>query len=247
MTALQAIPAIDILGGKCARLRRGAYDSAEIFGDNPPAIAREFCELGARRLHIVDLDAAKSGGDENAAVVAEIVAAAAEFGEEIQVQVGGGLRTISDIRRVLDAGAAFAIVGTAAIRDSKFREEAFATFPEKILLAADARDGQIAVAGWREEAGMHITELLNSVRDCPPAGLIFTDIQRDGMLSGINAEATAEVAKFAPCPVLASGGARGEDDLRALAKAHSNIIGAIVGRAAYQNREMLTAILKHYG
>ena len=242
---MRAFPAIDILGGKCARLRRGVYDSAEIFGDNPAATAREFCALGAKRLHLVDLDAAKSGGDENAAAVASAVAAAAEFGAE--VQVGGGLRALADIRRVLDSGAAFAIVGTAAVRDSEFREEAIAAFPEKILLAADARDGRVAVAGWREEAGMHISELLDALQNCPPAGVIFTDIQRDGMLGGINAAATAEVADCAPCPVVASGGARGEEDLRALAEAHPNIIGAVVGRAAYENRAMLKSLLQNYG
>lgn len=241
---LQAIPAIDILGGKCARLRRGAYDSAEIFGDDPAEMARQFCALGARRLHLIDLDAAKSGGNENAAAIAAAIAAAAEFGTE--VQTGGGLRTLAAIQRVLDAGAAFAIIGTAAIRDSAFREEAIAAFPKQILLAADARDGQIAVAGWCEESGMRITELLDAIKDCPPQAVVFTDIQRDGMLGGINIEATAEVARVAPCPVIASGGARGEDDLRALA-AHPNISAAIVGRAAYQNPAMLKSLLQIYG
>ncbi len=241
---LRAIPAIDILGGKCARLRRGVYDSAEIFGDNPAEMARQFCALGARRLHIVDLDAAKSGGEENAAAVAAAISAAAAFGAE--VQTGGGLRASADIRRVLDAGAAFAIVGTAAIRDAAFREETIAAFPGKILLAADARNGRISVSGWCEEAGTDVSELLDAVRNRPPAAVIFTDIQRDGMLGGINAEATAEVARLAPCPVIASGGARGEDDLRALA-AHPNIVAAIVGRAAYQDREMLKSMLQNYG
>ena len=241
---LRAIPAIDILGGKCARLRRGAYESAEFFGDNPAEMARRFFALGARRLHLIDLDAAKSGGDENAAAVAAVIAAAAEFGAT--VQTGGGLRTMQDIRRVLDAGAAFAIVGTAAIRDATFREEAFAAFPEKIMLAADARNGHIAVAGWCEDAGMQVGELLDAIRANPPAAVIFTDIGRDGMLGGVNVDATAEVARLSPCPVIASGGARDEDDFRALA-AHPNIAGAVVGRAAYNNPQMLKQILQKYG
>lgn len=241
---MQAIPAIDILGGKCVRLRRGAYDSADCFGDDPAEMARRFCKLGARRLHIIDLDAAKSGGDENAATIAAALAAAAEFGAK--VQVGGGLRKMEDIQRVLNAGASFAILGTAAIRDAAFREEAFACFPGQTILAADARDGQIAVAGWREEAQMRTDELMRAIQNRPPAAVIFTDIGRDGMMGGANAAATAEAARLSPCPLIASGGVRGEEDFCELQK-HPNIAGAVVGRAAYENPKMLETLLQKYG
>ena len=239
-----AIPAIDILGGKCARLQRGEYDSAQIFADNPAKTAREFFSLGAKRLHLVDLDAAKSGGEENAAAVAAVLATAKEFGAE--VQTGGGLRTLADVRRVLDAGASYAIVGTAAVRDSAFRHKVISEFPQQILLAMDAREGRVAVAGWCEESGVDIGDFLESAGACPPAGIVFTDIGRDGMLSGVNVQSTAEVAQLAPCPVIASGGVRDQSDLDALQDAHPNIFGAVIGRAAYQT-EILKPMLAQYG
>ncbi|MBE8158621.1 MAG: 1-(5-phosphoribosyl)-5-((5-phosphoribosylamino)methylideneamino)imidazole-4-carboxamide isomerase [Betaproteobacteria bacterium] len=241
---MQVIPAIDILGGKCVRLREGEYDSARVFGDNPAEMARRFLELGARRLHVVDLDAAKDGESENAAAVGGILAAAGEFGAA--VQIGGGLRTIAAIRRVLDAGASFAIAGTAAQRE-EFREAAMAEFPGRMIWAADARGGRLAVSGWREESGAEIGEFLDAAAKRPPAAVIFTDIRRDGMLGGANIEATRDVARRAPCPVYASGGVRGEEDVRALAAADKNIAGAVVGRAVYENMDILKPLLQKYG
>ncbi len=242
---MRLIPAIDILGGKCVRLREGDYASARVFGDNPAETARRILGLGARRLHVVDLDAAKNGKSENGAAIAGVLAAAAEF--SAAVQIGGGLRGMDSVRRILAEGAAFAILGTAAAGNPAFLAEAAAEFPDKIILAADARNGRIALSGWREESEMHINELLDGAAARPPAAVIFTDIRRDGMLGGANVEATKEVAGRAPCPVYASGGVRGEDDVRALAAAHQNIAGAIMGRAMYENMDILKPLLEMYG
>ena len=242
---LQIIPAIDILGGKCARLRRGDYDSAEFFGDNPAKIARQFCDLGAKRIHIVDLDAAKSGKAENANTIADIINTAKEY--QAQVQVGGGLRDINAVRRVLELGAAFAIVGTAAVRNPSFLKETVDAFPKQILLAADARNGQVAVAGWQEDSGTNMDSLLTLASKSPPAGIVFTDIGRDGMMDGVNAKTTGDMAKRAPCPIIASGGVRGEQDMKALAEASDNITGAVIGRAIYDNMAILAPLLKQYG
>ncbi len=242
---LQIIPAIDILGGKCARLRRGDYDSAEFFGDNPEKIAQQFCDCGAKRLHIVDLDAAKSGKPENDNAIADIINTAKKY--HAKVQVGGGLRNMLAVRKVLELGAAFAIVGTAAVRNPSFLKETVNAFPKQILLAADARNGQVAVAGWQEESGTNMDALLDLAHNSPPAGIVFTDIGRDGMMDGVNAKTTGEMANRAPCPLIASGGVRGEEDMQALAAASDNITGAVIGRAVYENMAILKPLLQQYG
>ena len=225
------------------RLREGDYDSARIFGDDPAEMARRFCGMGARRLHVVDLDAAKSGKNENAPAVGAVLAAADSFGAA--VQVGGGLRTTADVRRVIEQGAAFAVAGTAA-HEPEFRAETAAEFPGQMIWAADARNGRLSVAGWRQEAGAEIGEFLDSAAENPPAAVIFTDILRDGMLGGVNIEATREAARRAPCPLYASGGVRGEEDVRALAE-DGAAAGAIIGRAVYENMDILKPLLQKYG
>ena len=241
---MQTIPAIDILGGKCARLRRGDYDSAQVFADCPAQMARQFCQLGARRIHVVDLDAAKSGKRDNAAAVADIIAVCREF--NAQIQIGGGLRDLPAIQNILSAGATFAIIGTAAIQQPDFLAAAVNEFPGQIILAADARDGRIAVAGWCEESPLHVYELLDSAATQPPAAIIFTDIGQDGMMRGVNVEMTQKVAARAPCPLIASGGVRGETDMQLLSGA-KNIVGAIIGRAVYENMSILQPLLARYG
>lgn len=242
---MRAIPAIDILGGKCVRLREGDYDSAHIFDDDPALVAQRFLQMGARHLHLIDLDAAKSGRPENMATVHAVLSAAQEY--DAMVQVGGGLRSMDALREVLDAGAAFAIIGTAAVQSPDFREAAIAEFAGQIILAADVREGCVAVAGWCEQSSMHIDELLAAVRPTPPAAIVFTDIGCDGMMCGVNVEATAQVAAKAPCPVIASGGVRGADDLQALKAASDNISGAVIGRAVYEDITILQPLLARYG
>ena len=236
-----AIPAIDILGGQCARLRRGDYNSACFFGDDPRRMAQHFLAAGAKRLHLVDLDAAKDGHSDNTSIIADMLRDIADAGA--QSQVGGGLRRITDIQRVVDAGASFAIIGTAAIRSEAFRNEAIATFPQKIILGLDARDGRVAVAGWREESPQSVDDLLTATAAVPPAAMVFTDIGRDGMLGGANVQETARIAERAPCPVIASGGIRNAADVRMLAAAHDNISGAIIGRAVYEDFSILSDLL----
>ena len=242
---MQVIPAIDILGGKCVRLKKGDYDTAHVFGDDPLQMARHFIQLGARRLHIVDLDAAKSGRRENTDIIDKIVAQAAADGA--QTQVGGGLRTMQAIESVLAAGASFAVVGTAAARDAIFLQQALARFVGRMILGVDARGDKIAISGWREESALSVDELLMSVGEEQLSAVIFTDILKDGMMGGASIEATCRIAQIAPCPVIASGGARGEVDVQALMAAHANIQGVIIGRAAYENFSALESLLKKYG
>ena len=242
--AMLIIPAIDLLDGRCVRLREGDYATAQVFEDDPAAAARRFFSLGARRLHVVDLDAAKSGRRENVAAVAAILSAAADY--DAEVQVGGGLRTLEAIGETLADGAAFAIAGTAAAREPDFLRRATEEFPGRVMLAADIRDGKVAVAGWRKDSEKTADDLLSAAAAHPPAAIIHTDIRRDGMMSGVDAVAMAAAAEKSPCPLIVSGGVCGEDDARALATAHANIGGVIVGRAAYENPPMLARLLKTY-
>ncbi|MGU9951462.1 MAG: 1-(5-phosphoribosyl)-5-[(5-phosphoribosylamino)methylideneamino]imidazole-4-carboxamide isomerase [Gammaproteobacteria bacterium WSBS_2016_MAG_OTU1] len=241
---MQVIPAIDILNGKCVRLQKGVYQTAQIFGDSPHAMAKQFFQLGAKRLHVVDLDAAKSGQRENIKAINELLTVAAEF--HATVQIGGGLRSLNDIESILSAGAAFAIVGTAAVRDQAFREQAIQNFQGQIILGTDARNDYLAVAGWEEESNVHINDFMQTIQNVPPAAIIYTDIGCDGMMKGANVDATEQVAKLAPCPVYASGGVRGEEDIQKLAMC-DNIAGAIIGRAVYEDFDILKPLLENYG
>ncbi|MDM5146867.1 HisA/HisF-related TIM barrel protein [Candidatus Persebacteraceae bacterium Df01] len=241
---MQIIPAIDILNGQCVRLRRGDYNSASIFGDDPGIMARHFFDAGVRRLHVVDLDAAKAGASDNSDAIAAILHVAADY--DAVVQVGGGVRSLESARQLLNIGASYVIVGTAAVRDAVFRAEVIAAFPQQVILGLDVRDDKVAVAGWLEESPFTVDDLFDSVRDAPPAAVVFTDIGRDGMMRGVNAKKTGQVAAKAPCGVIASGGVCGVEDLQALTAADSNIVGAIIGRAVYENFSVLEKLLENY-
>lgn len=234
----EVIPAIDLLGGRCVRLAQGRYDDATVYGDDPAAVAAGFCALPIRRLHVVDLDGARSGRPVNREAIVRIVAAAAR----VPVQLGGGLRSLASIDEGLALGLDRVILGTVALRDPDLVREASRRFPGRVAVGIDARDGFVAAEGWLEESQVEATELARRFEDAGVAALIHTDIARDGMLKGPNLEASAALAKVVSIPVIVSGGVSSLDDLRRAAR--EPVAGAIVGRALYTGDVDLDAALE---
>ena len=226
---MEILPAIDILNGRCARLFQGDYDRPTDYGA-PADAARRFADAGAKRLHIVDLNGARDGKIQNQSAL-ESVAAVCEK-NAVRFQIGGGIRGLPAVQSMMELGAAAVVLGTAALRDPEFRDAAIEQFPEKIILGVDARDGEIALQGWRENSGVKIESFLKELRRRPPSAILHTDIARDGAMTGANLDQTRAVAESAPCPVVASGGVNRKADLKALSQI-PNITGAIVGRAFY--------------
>ncbi len=225
-------PAIDLKQGRCVRLERGDMATATIFNDNPSEQARLFAEQGFSHLHIVDLDGAMVGKPVNRAAVEAIVATHAA-----KIQLGGGVRDMASIEAWLEAGVDRVILGTAAVREPSLVRAACAAFAGRIAIAIDARDGLVAVEGWAKPTQMHAVELAKQFEDCGVAALIYTDIERDGLMGGLNIAVTAALAHEVSIPVIASGGLSGLDDLRtALAHAADGIVGVIAGRALYDGR-----------
>jgi phosphoribosylformimino-5-aminoimidazole carboxamide ribotide isomerase len=222
-------PAIDLKDGRCVRLARGEMAAATVFNDDPGAQARTFAAQGFRYLHVVDLNGAFAGRPVNAAAVQAILGAV-----DIPVQLGGGIRDLATVERWLEAGIRRVILGTAALRDPGLVREACRRFPGRIAVGIDARDGRVAVAGWAETSTLTALELARRYGDAGVAAIVHTDIDRDGILKGLNLAATAELARATPVPVIASGGLAGIDDVRALLRPeHAMLEGAIVGRALY--------------
>jgi phosphoribosylformimino-5-aminoimidazole carboxamide ribotide isomerase len=232
------IPAIDLQGGRCVRLVEGRADSATVFGDDPVAMARQWAERGARRLHVVDLDGAFAGAPRHAPALGAMVAAV----PGVPVQVGGGLRDLPALAAVFETGARWAVLGTAAALEPALLEAACARWPGRILVGVDAVDGQVAVRGWLDVLPLGAHELARRSAAAGAAGVIHTDIRRDGTGRGPNLEATAALAATAALPVIASGGIAGLDDLVRLA-AIPNVVGAIVGRALYTGAVDLRAAM----
>jgi phosphoribosylformimino-5-aminoimidazole carboxamide ribotide isomerase len=222
------IPAVDLRGGRCVRLREGRADQETVFSDDPVATARRWVELGGPRLHVVDLDGAFVGAPRQTAVMAQIVAAVAP----VPVEVGGGLRDASAVAAALATGARWAVVGTRAALDPAFLAEVCAGFPDRIIAAVDGRGARVAVKGWTEMAEVTVVELGRRAVAAGVAALLYTDVTRDGTERGPNVEDTAALARATGLPVLASGGIGSLDDLRRLA-AIGGVAGAIVGRALY--------------
>jgi len=231
------IPAIDLKEGRCVRLRQGRMDDDTVFSDDPVAMTGRWRAAGARRLHLVDLDGAFAGEPRHAQVVASI---AREY-PDLPLEVGGGIRDHETIATYLEAGVSWAIIGTQAVRDPDFVATACQRFPDRIIVGLDARDGRVAVEGWAEQSDQDAVEFARGFADAGVAGIIYTDIGRDGMLQGPNVEATVRVASAAGVPVYASGGMKSLDDVRALAAAgEPNIAGAILGRSIYEGTIDLT-------
>ena len=235
------IPAIDLKEGKCVRLRQGRMDDATVFSDDPVAMAAHWREQGARRLHIVDLDGAFAGEPRNRDLIKNMVAAMGD----VPVQVGGGVRTREVIDAYLQAGVAGVIVGTKAIQEPEFLEEASRAYPAKVWFGLDARNGQVATDGWDNTSALLATDLACAAAQLPVAGVVYTDIDRDGMMSGLNVEATAALAEACGLPVVASGGVTTLEDLSTLKAAfagHAELLfGAITGRAIYEGTLDLAA------
>lgn len=235
---MQLIPAIDLKNGKCVRLRQGRMDDETIFSEDPVAVAGRWIEAGARRIHLVDLDGAVAGFPINADIIGRI----AEAHPQIGIQVGGGIRSKDVIQTYLDVGVNQVIIGTQAVRAPHFVDDACLEFPGHIIVGLDARDGRVATNGWEEVSDIAASELAQRFEDAGVDSIIFTDIGRDGMMNGVNVDATAALAEAISIPVIASGGVTTLDDVRALCQvASSGISGAIVGRALYEGTLDLAA------
>lgn len=226
------IPAIDLKDGRCVRLRQGRMEDETVFSDDPVEMAGRWVAAGARRLHLVDLNGAFAGVPVNGDAIRAI---AASF-PDLPIQVGGGIRDEATIAAYLDAGVRYCILGTQAVREPAFVSRACRAFPGHILVGLDAQDGQVAVQGWAEVTDLRVEELASRFEDDGISAVIYTDIGRDGMLSGPNLAATAALAAAIRIPVIASGGITNLDDVRALAEAARScgILGAITGRAIYE-------------
>ena len=226
------IPAIDLKDGKCVRLKQGDMNDSTTFGEDPAAMARRWVDAGARRLHLVDLNGAFAGKPVNEPAIKAILA---EVGEEIPVQLGGGIRDLDTIERYLDDGLSFIIVGTAAVKSPGFLKDACSAFGGHIIVGLDAKDGMVATDGWAKITDHEVIDLAKRFEGYGVESVIYTDIGRDGMLSGVNIEATVKLAQALTIPVIASGGLTNLDDVRKLCEvADEGIEGVITGRAIYE-------------
>lgn len=226
------IPAIDLKDGRCVRLRQGDLDDATIFSEDPAKIATQWLEQGARRLHLVDLNGAFAGKPKNREAIKSIIAA---IDGEIPVQIGGGIRDLDTIERYLDAGMTYVIVGTAAVKSPGFLQDACTAFPGSIIVGLDARDGKVATDGWSKLTRHDVLDLAKKFEDYGCESIIYTDIGRDGMLTGVNIEATVALSQHVKIPVIASGGVTNLKDIENLcAVEHEGVEGVILGRSIYE-------------
>lgn len=230
---LTLYPAIDLKDGQCVRLRRGEMSDATVYSADPAAQARAWQDAGFAWLHVVDLNGAFAGRPVNAAAVTAILGAVT-----VPVQLGGGIRDMAAIEGWLAAGVRRVILGSAAVKNPLLVRQACQAFPGRIVVGIDARDGKVATEGWADTSAMDAADVARSFEDAGVAAIIYTDISRDGMLSGLNLEQTVDLARALSVPVIASGGVGGLDDLAALrqAAAGTRIEGVIVGRALYDGR-----------
>ena len=229
---MKIFPAIDLKTGKCVRLQKGEMDNATIFNDNPLAQAFEFANLGFKYLHIVDLDGAVSGSSINQEIVSEIVK-----NIKIPVQLGGGIRSIADIKKWLDLGLSRVILGTIALKNPQLVIEACQKFPKKIIVGLDARNYFVATNGWLNDSDSTVIDIAKKFEDSEVAGIIYTDISRDGMLLGFDYEGTKKLAQAVKIPIIASGGISSIDDLAKVFELKEfGVEGAIIGRSWYEKK-----------
>ena len=226
------IPAIDLKDGKCVRLKQGVMTDATVFSDDPTAMAQQWLEQGARRLHLIDLNGAAAGRPKNENAIKAIAAA---VGDKVPIQLGGGIRDLDTIERYLDHGVSYVIIGTAAVKTPGFLHDACTAFGGHVMVALDAKEGKVAVDGWSKMTGHDVVDLAKKFEDYGVEAIIYTDIGRDGMLSGVNIEATVALARHLTVSVIASGGLTDLEDIRKLCAVEAEgITGAITGRAVYQ-------------
>ena len=225
------IPAIDLKDGRCVRLRQGRMEDETVFGDDPVEVARRWVDAGARRLHMVDLNGAFAGKPVNAGVVKAV----AEAFPDLPIQVGGGIRDEETVQVYLDAGVQFVIIGTKAVSAPHFVNDLCVEFPGHIIVGLDARDGKVAIDGWSKLSHHSVIDMAQRFEQDGVEAIVFTDIGRDGMMSGVNIDSTVELARAITIPVIASGGITSMEDIRALCEvADEGIMGAITGRAIYE-------------
>ncbi|AGF48745.1 1-(5-phosphoribosyl)-5-[(5-phosphoribosylamino)methylideneamino]imidazole-4-carboxamide isomerase [Candidatus Kinetoplastidibacterium galati] len=226
------IPAIDLKDGQCVRLRQGDLNDVTIFSEEPSIVAKKWLENGARRIHLVDLNGAVAGKPKNGIPIKSILDT---IDDEIPVQIGGGIRDLNTIEYYLDAGISYVIIGTAAVKNPGFLNEACVAFPGHIIAGLDAKDGKLATDGWSKLTKHNLIDLAKKFEDYGCDSIIYTDISRDGMLSGVNIESTVELAKSIKIPVYASGGIATIKDIEQLCEvAEEGIAGAILGRSIYE-------------
>lgn len=225
------IPAIDMKDGQCVRLKQGDMDQTTVFGEDPAAMARSWVDKGARRIHLVDLNGAFAGKPKNEQAIRAVLK---EVGSEVDVQLGGGIRDLDTIERYLDAGLRYVIIGTAAVKNPGFLQDACTAFGGHIIVGLDAKDGKVATDGWSKLTGHEVVDLGKKFEDYGVESIIYTDIGRDGMLSGINIEATVKLAQSLSIPVIASGGLSNLEDIRKLCTVEEEgVEGVICGRSIY--------------
>ena len=236
------IPAIDLKDGHCVRLEQGRMDSATVFSSDPGKTAAHWASKGARRLHVVDLNGAVAGKPRNEKAVKDIIAS---VDSDIPVQLGGGIRDLETIERYLDDGVSYVIIGTAAVKNPGFLHEACDAFPGHIMVGLDAKEGKVATDGWSKLTGHDVVDLARRFQDYGVEAVIYTDIGRDGMMTGVNIEATVRLAQALTVPVIASGGLNSVEDIRRLCAVESEgITGAITGRAIYEGKLDFAEALK---
>ncbi|HWI99769.1 MAG TPA: 1-(5-phosphoribosyl)-5-[(5-phosphoribosylamino)methylideneamino]imidazole-4-carboxamide isomerase [Burkholderiales bacterium] len=234
------IPAIDLKDGRCVRLKQGDMSTATVFSDDPVAMAKHWAAQGAKRLHIVDLNGAVAGRPKNEKVIREMIAA---VGDKVAIQLGGGIRDLDAIESYIDAGVTYVIVGTAAVKNPGFLSDACYAFPGHVIAGLDARDGKVAVEGWSKMTGHDVVDLAKKFEEYGVEAIIYTDIGRDGMMSGVNIDATLKLAQALKTPLIASGGLNSIADVQAICSklVPEGVIGAIAGRALYEGKLDLKA------
>lgn len=225
------IPAIDLKDGQCVRLRQGRMEDSTVFGDDPVSMAKRWVDAGCRRLHLVDLNGAFAGEPVNG----EAVTAIAKAFPNLPIQIGGGIRTLETIEHYIKAGVSYVIIGTKAVKEPSFVKEACQAFPGTVIVGLDAQDGYVATDGWAEISELKAVDLAKQFKHYGVTSIVYTDIARDGMMQGVNVEATVQLAQEGGIPVIASGGVTNIEDIRQLANvAHKGLLGAITGRAIYE-------------
>jgi len=229
------IPAIDLKDGRCVRLQQGRMETATVFAEDPVAMAQHWAAQGAKRLHVVDLNGAIAGRPKNEKVIRDMIKA---LGGALPIELGGGIRDLDTIESYIDAGVTYVVIGTAAVKNPGFLSDACYAFPGRIIAGLDAKDGKVAVEGWSKMTGHDVVDLAKKFEEYGVEALIYTDIGRDGMMSGVNIEATLKLAQSIKTPIIASGGLNSIKDVQAICErlVPEGIIGTIAGRALYEGK-----------